>query len=95
MDVIINFAAETHVDRSIANPRPFIETNVLGTYSILEAAKLHDKLFVHVSTDEIYGDAENGVSFTENDIVKPSNPYSATKASADLLVEAYVRTYGL
>src|SRR5437667_1319400 len=95
MDVIINFAAETHVDRSIANPRPFIETNVLGTYSILEAAKLHDKLFVHVSTDEIYGDAENGVSFTENDIVKPSNPYSATKASADLLVEAYVRTYGI
>ena len=95
VDVIINFAAETHVDRSIANPRPFIETNVLGTYSILEATRLHDKLFVHVSTDEIYGDAENGVSFTENDIVKPSNPYSATKASADLLVEAYVRTYGI
>ena len=95
MDVIINFAAETHVDRSISNPRPFIETNVLGTYSILEATRLHDKLFVHVSTDEIYGDAENGVSFTERDIVKPSNPYSATKASADLLVEAYIRTYGI
>ena len=95
MDVIINFAAETHVDRSISNPRPFIETNVLGTYSILEATRLHDKLFVHVSTDEIYGDAENGVSFTEKDIVKPSNPYSATKASADLLVEAYIRTYGI
>src|SRR5690242_20187914 len=60
VDIIINFAAETHVDRSIANPRPFIETNVLGTYSILEATRLHDKLFVHVSTDEIYGDAETG-----------------------------------
>src|SRR5690348_279358 len=57
VDIIINFAAETHVDRSIANPRPFIETNVLGTYSMLEATRLYDKLFVHVSTDEIYGDA--------------------------------------
>src|SRR3989454_7520123 len=94
-DVIINFAAETHVDRSIANPLPFIETNVLGTYSILEATRLLDKLFVHVSTDKIYGEAENTESFTENDLVKPSNPYSATKASADMLVEAYVRTYGI
>ena len=94
-DVIINFAAETHVDRSIANPLPFIETNVLGTYSILEATRLRDKLFVHVSTDEIYGEAENTESFTENDLIKPSNPYSATKASADMLVEAYVRTYGI
>lgn len=95
VDVIINFAAETHVDRSIANPRPFIETNVLGTYTILEAARIYDKLFIHVSTDEIYGDAENNESFTEDDILKPSNPYSATKASADLLVEAYHRTYGI
>ncbi len=94
-DIIINFAAETHVDRSISNPKPFIETNVLGTYSILEAARKHDKLFIHVSTDEIYGDAENKESFTENDILKPSNPYSATKASADLLVESYHRTYGI
>jgi len=94
-DVIVNFAAETHVDRSISNPKPFIETNILGTYSILEAARKLDKLFVHVSTDEIYGDAQNNKSFTEDDILKPSNPYSATKASADLLVEAYRRTYGI
>ena len=94
-DVIVNFAAETHVDRSISNPKPFIETNVLGTYSLLEAARKLDKLFVHVSTDEIYGDAENKESFTEKDNLRPSNPYSATKASADLLVEAYHRTYGI
>lgn len=94
-DIVINFAAETHVDRSIANPKPFIETNVLGTYSILEAVRKSDKLFVHVSTDEIYGDAQNKKSFTEDDILKPSNPYSATKAAADLLVESYHRTYGI
>ncbi|MDE1843638.1 MAG: dTDP-glucose 4,6-dehydratase, partial [Thaumarchaeota archaeon] len=94
-DVIVNFAAETHVDRSISNPRPFIETNVLGTYSLLEAARKHDKFFIHVSTDEIYGDAVDKESFNEHDILKPSNPYSATKASADLLVEAYSRTYGI
>ena len=94
-DIIVNFAAETHVDRSISNPKPFVETNVLGTYSILESARKHDKKFIHVSTDEIYGDAENKESFTEHDILKPSNPYSATKASADLLVESYRRTYGI
>jgi len=94
-DVIINFAAETHVDRSIANPLPFIETNILGTYSLLEATRKHDKLFIHVSTDEIYGDAIDVDSFNENDSPKPSNPYSATKASADHLVFAYRRTYGI
>jgi len=94
-DVIINFAAETHVDRSIANPLPFIETNILGTYSLLEATRKHDKLFIHVSTDEIYGDAIDVDSFDENDSPKPSNPYSATKASADHLVFAYRRTYGI
>jgi len=94
-DVIINFAAETHVDRSIANPLPFIETNILGTYSLLEATRKHDKFFIHVSTDEIYGDAINVDSFNENDSPKPSNPYSATKASADHLVFAYRRTYGI
>src|SRR5574340_429738 len=94
-DILVNFAAETHVDRSIANPKPFIETNVLGTYHILEETRKHDKLFIHVSTDEIYGDAENKESFTEHDILHPSNPYSATKASADLLVESYHRTYGI
>lgn len=94
-DVLINFAAETHVDRSIANPKPFLDTNVLGTYSILEAVRKSDKTFIHVSTDEIYGDAHDKKSFTEDDILKPSNPYSATKASADLLVDAYRRTYGI
>jgi len=94
-DVIVNFAAETHVDRSIANPLPFIETNILGTYSLLEATRKHDKLFIHVSTDEIYGDAIDVDSFNENDSPKPSNPYSATKASADHLVFAYRRTYGI
>jgi len=95
VDVIVNFAAESHVDRSIANPKPFIETNILGTYSLLEAAKNHDKLFIHVSTDEVYGDAENSDSFTEGSLITPNNPYSATKASADHLVAAYHRTYGI
>ena len=95
VDVIINFAAETHVDRSIANPKPFIETNILGTYSLLESSRKHDKLFIHISTDEIYGDLENKDSFNENDTLKPSNPYSATKAAADLLVGSYRRTYGI
>ena len=94
VDVIINFAAETHVDRSISNPKPFIETNILGTYSLLEASKNNEKLFIHISTDEIYGDLERAQKpFTELDNLKPSNPYSATKASADLLVQAYMRTY--
>jgi len=95
VDVIINFAAETHVDRSISNPKPFIETNIMGTYTLLEATRKNDKLFIHVSTDEIYGDAHDKESFTEEDLIKPSNPYSATKASADHLVEAYSRTYGV
>jgi len=94
-DVIVNFAAESHVDRSIANPLPFIETNILGTYSILEAARKNDKLFIHVSTDEIYGDVAGADSYNENANLKPSNPYSATKASADHLVFAYTRTYGI
>ena len=95
VDVIVNFAAESHVDRSISNPKPFIETNVLGTYSLLEAARKNDKLFIHISTDEIYGDAQDKKSFTEEDLLKPSNPYSATKAAADHLVEAFHRTYGI
>ena len=94
VDVIINFAAETHVDRSIANPKPFIDTNIYGTFSLLEASKEFEKLFIHVSTDEIYGDLEkNAKPFSEIDKLKPSNPYAATKASADLLVQSYVRTY--
>lgn len=95
IDTVVNFAAESHVDRSISNPKPFIETNILGTYSILEAVRKYDKQFVHISTDEIYGDAEEQLSFNENSQIKPSNPYSATKAAADHLVASYHRTYGI
>jgi len=94
-DVIINFAAESHVDRSIANPKPFLETNILGTYSILEATRKYDKQFIHVSTDEIYGDTHGKSSFDENSQINPSNPYAATKAAADHLVSSYHRTYGI
>jgi len=94
-DVVVNFAAESHVDRSIANPKPFIETNVLGTYSILEAIRKHDKRFIHISTDEIYGDAYEQSSFNEDSKINPSNPYAATKAAADNLVASYHRTYGI
>jgi dTDP-glucose 4,6-dehydratase len=94
-DVIVNFAAESHVDRSIANPKPFIETNIFGTYSILEAIRKHEKQFIHVSTDEIYGDALGKSSFDENSQINPSNPYAATKAAADNLVASYHRTYGI
>ena len=79
VDIVVNFAAETHVDRSIANSKPFIETNVLGTHSILEAIRMNDKMFVQVSTDEVYGDAKNDESFTENDTLNPSNPYSRSE----------------
>jgi dTDP-glucose 4,6-dehydratase len=94
-DVIVNFAAESHVDRSIANPKPFVETNILGTYSILEAIRKYDKQFIHVSTDEVYGDAKDKISFDENSQINPSNPYAATKAAADHLVSSYYRTYGI
>ena len=95
-DVVVHFAAETHVDRSISAPYAFVESNVIGTYTILEAirkANSNVKL-VHISTDEVYGDIEKG-SFTEEDMLKPSSPYSASKTSSDMFVLAYVRTYGL
>ena len=94
-DIVVNFAAESHVDRSISNPKPFVETNILGTYSLLEAIRKHDKLFIHVSTDEVYGDADDQESFNELSQINPSNPYSATKAAADHLVASYYRTYGI
>ncbi|TAK20583.1 MAG: dTDP-glucose 4,6-dehydratase [Nitrosarchaeum sp.] len=94
-DVIVNFAAESHVDRSIANPKPFIDTNILGTYSLLEATRTYDKQFIHISTDEIYGDAYGQSSFNENSQINPSNPYAATKAAADHLVASYHKTYGI
>lgn len=96
VDAIVNFAAETHVDRSISNPFAFIESNVIGTYTLLEAMRKvnPEAKLVHIGTDEVYGDIEKG-SFKEDDTLKPSSPYSASKASADLIVMAYVRTYGL
>jgi len=95
VDIVVNFAAESHVDRSIANPKPFLETNIFGTYSILEAIRKHNKQFIHVSTDEIYGDAKGKSSFNEDSQINPSNPYAATKAAADNLVASYYRTYGI
>jgi dTDP-glucose 4,6-dehydratase len=96
IDSVINFAAETHVDRSIRSPRPFLESNYLGTFNLLEAERMAGYRIRHlqVSTDEVYGDILEG-SFTEEDELSPSNPYSATKAGADLLCEAYHRTYGM
>jgi len=95
-DAVINFAAETHVDRSIADPNPFIQSNIIGTFNLLEAERKLDKPVRHIqiSTDEIYGDIIQG-SFKEEDRLKPSNPYSASKAAADMLCQAYHRTYGL
>ena len=96
VNVIVNFAAESHVDRSIANPEPFIKSNVVGTYTLLEAARMHDmEIFLHISTDEIYGEADSTRTFKETDLLRPSNPYAATKAAAEHLVSAYQRTYGL
>ncbi len=91
---IVNFAAETHVDRSIARPDAFVATHALGTYVLLEAVREHSLRYVQVSTDEVYGSIEEG-TFTEQSPLAPSSPYSATKAGADLLVQSYHRTYGL
>ncbi len=91
---IVNFAAETHVDRSIAQPDAFVKTHALGTYVLLEAARGHSLRYVQVSTDEVYGSIEEG-TFTEQSPLAPSSPYSATKAGADLLVQGYHHTYGL
>ena len=93
-DALVNFAAETHVDRSIAAPDAFVRTQMEGTYVLLEAARERGVRYVQVSTDEVYGSIEEG-SFTETSPLHPSSPYSATKAGADLLVSSYVHTYGL
>ncbi len=94
IDAIVNFAAETHVDRSIADAGSFIKTDVFGTYRLLEASRKYDIKFVQISTDEVYGSIENG-SFKETDPLKPSSPYSASKAGADLLTHSYYTTYNL
>jgi dTDP-glucose 4,6-dehydratase len=93
-EAVVNFAAETHVDRSIADPEGFIVTNMQGTHVLLEAAREQGLRYLQVSTDEVYGSIETG-SFTEESPLQPSSPYSATKTGADLLVSSYFHTYGL
>src|ERR1019366_7952060 len=93
-EAIVNFAAETHVDRSISGPEAFIVTNMQGTHVVLEAARERGLRYLQVSTDEVYGSIEDG-SFTESSPLAPSSPYSATKTGADLLVSSYFHTYGL
>ncbi len=93
-EAIVNFAAETHVDRSIAEPDAFVRTHALGTHVLLEAARERGLRYVQVSTDEVYGSIEVG-TFTESSPLRPSSPYSATKTGADLLVQSYFHTYGL
>jgi dTDP-glucose 4,6-dehydratase len=97
-DYVINFAAESHVDNSIRDTEPFIHSNILGVHNLLQLVRGKRKydrpLFFQISTDEVYGDIDQG-SFLETDTLKPSNPYSATKASAEMLVLSYARTYGI
>ena len=96
LDAVINFAAETHVDRSIEDASPFLRTNILGTQCLLEAARRFAvPKFVQISTDEVYGSAPAGESFTEDALLDPRSPYAASKASADHFVAAYANTYGL
>lgn len=93
--IIVHFAAESHVDRSISGPSEFVKTNILGTQILLSAAvDNHAKLFLHVSTDEVYGSLKEGSS-VESDPLLPNSPYAASKAASDLLVRSYVQTYGL
>ena len=96
IDVIAHFAAESHVDRSIINPESFIQTNIVGTYVLLEAAKNNNKRFHHISTDEVFGSlAQNDLKFKENTSYDPRSPYSASKAASDHLVRSYFHTYKL
>jgi dTDP-glucose 4,6-dehydratase len=93
-DVVVHFAAESHVDRSIYEPAPVIETNITGTFVLLQVArKIGIQRFVHISTDEVYGDMQPGALADEESQLRPSSPYSASKASSDLLVRSYVRTF--
>ena len=96
-DSCVHFAAESHNDNSIADPSPFLKTNVEGTFTLLQAARQYDLRFHHISTDEVYGDLalDDPSRFTESTPYRPSSPYSSTKASSDLLVRAWVRTYGV
>ena len=96
-DAVVHFAAETHVDNSLSDPAPFLHSNVVGTFTLLEAVRANGIRLHHVSTDEVYGDLPLGepVRFTEDTPYNPSSPYSATKAASDMLVRAWVRSYGV
>ena len=96
-DAVVHYAAESHNDNSIADPEPFVRTNVMGTFTLIEACRKHGVRYHHVSTDEVYGDLalDDPARFTEETPYHPSSPYSSTKASSDMLVRAWVRTYGL
>ena len=93
----MHFAAESHNDNSLADPSPFLQTNLIGTFTLLEAVRAHDVRYHHISTDEVYGDLEldDPERFTEATPYNPSSPYSATKAGSDLLVRAWVRSFGV
>ena len=96
-DAVVHYAAESHNDNSLKDPRPFLDTNIIGTYTILEAVRKHGKRLHHISTDEVYGDLEldDPERFSEHTPYNPSSPYSSTKAGSDLLVRAWVRSFGV